>query len=320
MARIHTTDAEIRSRSTNHLPMALCALAAIGGTDADLERCFADGFAVSNPFPKDALPADDRPWHARLGERAAFPRLVAHFRAELAKRPRADVLRDALKHLEPAMAAFAFHGIIRASYAVRIEDDEELAHALGFWASRAVPFGPVPGAGGDELDPARLVAELRKDEALAGDGGRGSVLGNMLAASRRPGFEAAVGALRIDDATVDRISNLAARAYLGNGDLTTLHGVTGAQAYRVFEPYFEDRTRARRALWQAVLAIYLGTGAPELAPLEAKEPPAWDVVFAAARERLDAHDVKLADAGREEERVLGGTLHRRAAAKRLRLG
>ncbi|MBI5365251.1 MAG: questin oxidase family protein [Planctomycetes bacterium] len=320
LVRVHAKDAELRTSSTNHLPMALCALAAIGGTDAQLARFFESEFPTLEPFPKDELPADDHPWYARLGERAAFPRFVAHFRAELASKPRADVLREALVHLEPALAAFAFHGLIRTAYAVRVGDAEELAHGLGFWASRAAPFAAIDTKDGVEPDPTKLAAVLRQDVVLGADTSGGSVMIRMAAATKRPGFAAAVSALRVEDATLDRLSSLAARAYLANGNLTTLHGVTGTQAYRVLEPYVADRNRARRTLWQALASVYLGTGAPELAPLDAPAPPSWDTVLGAARERLDDHDVKLADAAREEERVLGGALHRRAAAKRLGLG
>jgi hypothetical protein len=80
-----------------------------------------------------------------------------------------------------------------------------------------------------------------------------------------------------------------------------------------------ERERALAFHWQGLLAAYASIGTPELAPRELAAPAAWDALAARAVASDDDHDVKLADACREERLVFGNDERYRVAVA-LRLG
>ena len=91
-------DAEYGASLTNHLPMALVALARLG---ADDERCaeFARRYAqrLHAAPPDEPWPAGDA-WRAHLGQPRAWPRYRALFRDWMFHEGPTDVLEQVLPH------------------------------------------------------------------------------------------------------------------------------------------------------------------------------------------------------------------------------
>jgi hypothetical protein len=132
------------------------------------------------------LPAEDDPitednWREAMGELGRVGDWVAYFRRAVRAAPWPEVLAAWWPRLLPAIASGATHGLIRTGHAVRAvlggdrspEAVDEIAHALGYWAARAVyvpglaaPAGPQPAPSASEAaDPASLMARA------AGHGG-----------------------------------------------------------------------------------------------------------------------------------------------------
>jgi hypothetical protein len=317
-------------RLSNHLSMALLSLSALGGAPDKIraigearlrERDFA-------PFPTAGAAVPAAGWRDHLGNFGALFGLRALFTREIAARGLAPALRLYLPGLLPALGAHAFHAMIRTAYGVRFGDDAEVAMGLAYWAAHGKPLAPL-GAPGAERDPAAALDAVRATPGLTGRKRPSNlnIAEQISWVAAQPGFAAAASALRVHEGSLDAISAAMARYYLarqapGKGDdFTALHAVTGTHAYRVLEPHLPDRLAGRRYLWQALVAGYLGSGAPALPtpPPADAALPSWDEVAAKAAASFDDHDFKLVEIAGQELRRTGDRSYLRAAAFRLRL-
>ncbi|MGH7149674.1 MAG: questin oxidase family protein, partial [Planctomycetota bacterium] len=272
------------------------------------------------PFPTGGAPVEPASWERSLGKREALPSFVRLFASEIRARGSESVLRATLPALLPGVGSAAFHALIRTAYAIRFREEEDLPHSLGYWAATFGTLGPIDEAGKTDPDPLALLERARRSEQLGCRPQRGrNIVGSMEGAAALPGFEAVSTALSVREDSVARMAEAALRLYAATRDFTVLHLVTGTHAWRVVEPLVPDRDLGRRYLWQAFAAAYVGLGTPELGPPPAASAASWDAILKEARGRDDDHDVKLVDSCREEERVYGEALYRRAAALRLGL-
>ena len=126
---------EYADQLSNHLPMALTALAGLGADEVQMRAFFAsysrhfDGQSVRDG---NALPLAD--WPAQRGQFNAFDRLRACFAVAITRDGRDAVLRAALPLLIDGIGAAAFHGAIRTAHAVDSQHDGELAAGMAYWA------------------------------------------------------------------------------------------------------------------------------------------------------------------------------------------
>ena len=92
---------------------------------------------------------------------------MAFFRREVREAPWPEVLAAWWPRLLPAIASGATHGLIRTGHAVRTvlggdttpDAVDEIAHALGYWAARAI-FVPGLAAPAGDLDAPSALAAL----------------------------------------------------------------------------------------------------------------------------------------------------------------
>ena len=309
-------DCEFRGGLSNHRPMALTALAALGAGEARLEA-FAAAYARRlNKAPKPVAWKSGEPWRGRFGQRAAWPRYRDLFGQWIAHEGSGAVLAQALPPLFEGAGAAAFHGLIRTAYAVRAAHRGELVDGLAYWSCRWLDLGAARPAGrvADALKLLKaLPIELQQDHGL--------IFERMQGAAAGAEFEGAVTRLRVDEGTLERIARAAAQLYALSGNFTVLHLVTGAQALRVLLPFVDgpDETQAALgAFWRAAVAGALASGARF-----ERQPPApkpWDELVAAALASDDEHLIKIVDACREEQRHHGGADDWQRAATRAVLG
>lgn len=159
----------------NHGPMAAEALAKLGFCEE------VDGWVENNiqhrnypPLPTPTEPITN--WQAALGDRERGGDWVELFRRELAEAPWREVLQDWWPRLLPGCMGSLTHGLIRTAHAVRSVREaarpsklqiDELARALGFWATSFQPLQNEPGGDGDLDDAAvdRALSELTAEYA-----------------------------------------------------------------------------------------------------------------------------------------------------------
>ena len=303
-------DVEFHGGLSNHLPMALGALAALGASDSHLERYF-EGYApkLDAAPPAQAWPAGDA-WVSRFGDRAAWPAYRDLFAQWLGHEDRASVLAQVLPQLMPGCGAAAFHGLIRTAYAVNAQHDGELADALAYWSRAFMRMPTVPPGEGTTAD---------LDEALAALPAVGKeaplISARLRVALATPGMPAAVAAWRVDEHSQQALARHAALLYAASGDFTVLHLVTSAHAVRELLPFVDEPLPALRHYWQAYAAGWAASGAQRGT---AAAPMPWAELVDAALASEDEHLIKLVHSCREHERVYGGDEWQLAAARAVR--
>jgi hypothetical protein len=300
---------EYRAELTNHLPMALHALAELGADEPRL-REFARRY-VRRFEPAPAMPAGPAirgDWIPLRGRYDAFERLRLRFAKDLANDGADAVLRRALPSLVDGIAAQAFHGPIRVAHAVESGHERELAAALAYWAAR---WQPMPSAPGPVDDAARLddVAEWLDalDAAWRLDDREPEVRlplisARMAEAAGTTAYRRLGGALRTRGRDpIDLLGALAlagAARYARSRDLTVLHVVTASRAARVLAPWLPEDAAVLAPLWHAVAAASLASGlaVPGKAPREPVRALAWPQIVERAIAQDDDHVVKLVHA------------------------
>ncbi|HWB79139.1 MAG TPA: questin oxidase family protein, partial [Nannocystaceae bacterium] len=112
LAENRTRDPEYGGGLSNHLSMALVALAQLGADDARL-AAFARRYERRlDPMRALAEPIAWAKWRDAIGREAALTSLLAAFDLRLRERGRDEVLAEVLPMLVPALGAQLFHGLI----------------------------------------------------------------------------------------------------------------------------------------------------------------------------------------------------------------
>ena len=303
-------DCEDDAGLSNHLPMTLVALQALGADDARLQAFAARYAARLQPAAAPATwPAGDD-WTGRFGERAAYPLYLDLFTQWRENEGVADMLAQVLPRLMSGVGAAAFHGLIRTAYALRARHAGELAAGLAYWACRHLALGPLPAKAGTQADAEPLLRRLR-----AGHSQAGLIFERMQDAARGDAaLHRAVAQLAIDEQTLPQLASLAAMAYARSGNFTALHLVTSAHALRLLLPYVDEPLVAVRWYWQAFASAVVAAGL-RAQPLPALRPRAQ--LEAQVLISDDEHVIKLVDSCREQQAALGGEVWQLAASRAL---
>ncbi len=297
---------------TNHAPMAVEALCALGRGDSVLS--WVDEYRkglLPRTASRDRI--DAARWQAALGDYSRVAEWMALFENEMKERPWRDVLAMWLPRLAPGLIAAATHGPIRVGHAVRSlgQSDTaqrrlELADGLGYWAAtyHVLPER-VPSVGGERLKPSQAISMLQ----ILPPESRGKFRLISEALAQLDSFSPFAGAADLVDSTVaasEFLSDLTAafaRVYLANagnilGALVFIHSVTGPSALRPMLPYLSpsDAAPALRYAWQAAAAlftVFAMKAAPE-GPIDAAGVKREDLI-ADAIDCGDEHAIKFTE-------------------------
>lgn len=278
---------------TNHLPMALHALAELGADAACLHGFFeryARRFAGRSADPREAEPVHD--WLPLRGQPDSFAVLRATFAAQLARVGRDALLRSVLPALLPGVAAAAFHGAIRTAHAVQSGHGAELAHALAYWGWRWQPL-----ADGDP-GPALPMPHWLEALEAAGPSWRGSgglISQRMTQASASAPYRQLAMRVPITPALPEPLWVFAAARYAATRNFTVLHMVTGLRALHVLWPWVDQPGPALREAVKAFTAAYLAAGVPAT-DLPPQGERAWPDLVGQAIVSEDDHVIKLVHA------------------------
>ena len=329
LAAMTAYGSEFERTFSNHAPMALTALAGIGGTPARLESFFAYYRDCKKlpPFAAPREPLDASNWEAAIGQREREPDLRGFFRAEVARLGVPAALRLYLPRLAPGVAASAFHGLMRLAYALLRESEDDIAVALAYWAATYLPLRPARGASPITDDPAEVLARVSGFDSLRKLHLHDLLWQNMRDAAAAPEFATVVDWLAIDERTLGRMAATGLTLFASTQHFAALHVVTGAHWLRIVEPFAERAAfyALLRHFWQGVCGLVGEMGFPRLpdaatlASWRRIEAPGWPLLHAAARESFDEHDISLAFSAFEEDKAYADPLYRVALARRLGL-
>lgn len=292
---------------SNHLPMALQALAALGASDARLQawagRAFA-GVPLQGVWP--ALETTESRLRQALHQGGAAALLAHH-----------------LPTLMPGCGAMAFHALIRTAHAWEAGHQGQLLRALAYWRERSAPLpGPVEAEGEGEGEGEHLALDdwlaallrLPPPEAM----NQPWISVRMLAAASSQAFQQLAPRLCLDADLLPRLARRAAAAYAGSGNFTLLHLLTATRALGVLLPLLPAPARdaALRAFSRQAAAALLASrwrGALQVQP----EPADWHNLRAAAIAHDDAHAIKLVHAAWQLGQHDADPVWRQAAARAL---
>jgi hypothetical protein len=311
LERLSECGPDMRNGFTNHAPMAVEALAAMGRADAVMP--WLDDYvrgAESRPRTRQRI--DPRHWRAALGQTDRFADWHAFFVDELGGAPWRDVLARWVERLAPALCASATHGVIRVGHAVRsLEESEnaarvgELAEGLAYWAAayQTLPIAPGPARPTTAGEAIMAVPRVPVAERTF----TGTIVSSLEALADFAPFAPVLGALDTarDPATVlSDLTETFARVYLANardplGVIVFIHGVTSAAALRSLMPHLSDETRmaALAYAWQAGCGLYATFGDTPPSAGDADPPREDDATLVdMAIHNGDEHAIKFVEA------------------------
>jgi hypothetical protein len=302
---------DLRNGMTNHAPMAVEALCALGRPDA-VPAWLARYRTELLPWPAGGTAITDATWPAALGRLDRAGDWRAFFARAVGAAPWREVLATWTARLAPGFCAAATHGVIRVGHAARslaatetAPRRRELGDALASWA---YAYQTLPGApfAGRPLPPRQALAQV----AIVPPAARrfsGTITSSLAALADFPSFAPVIGQLDVDDDPSRLLPALAeafARAYLANAhDLLTavvfIHGVTSVVALGHVLPVLTpaQRRQALRFAWQSGCALYaaFATAPPLDGPVAAPREPAAAIVDLAIAHG-DEHAIKFAEA------------------------
>jgi hypothetical protein len=304
---------EYRGGLTNHAPMAVEALCALGRADAVIP--WVDKYRKGlEPRPLPNKRISEQAWRELLGRESRVADWMAFFQNEMKEQAWQEVLRTWVPRLADGLMAAATHGPIRVGHAARglaradtAERRRELAEGLGYWAAT---FHVLPGrpaaqstkAGGL---PSEMISRL---QVLPLEQRRNFGLITQ-ALSQLDTFTPFAAILDLVNSSGDGggfLSDLTAtfaRVYLANAKsvLSTIvfvHSVTGPSSLRSMLPYLSarDAASALRYAWQAAAALFTVYGL-SAAPEETFASQSYDRedLVARAIECGDEHAIKFTE-------------------------
>jgi hypothetical protein len=304
---------EYRGGFTNHGPMAVEALSALGRADAVIP--WVDKYRKGlEPRPLPHQPIVPHAWRELLGQESRVADWMAFFENEIQERAWQEVLTGWVPRLAGGLIAAAAHGPIRVGHAARglahadtAQRRRELAEGLGYWAAT---FHRLPGRTATQARqggglPSEMISRLQvlPLEQRANFGLITQALSQLDAFKPFADILDLVNSSGDDAAFLSDLTVTFARVYLANArDLLStivfVHAVTGPSSLRPLLPHLsgQDAAVALRYGWQAAAALFTVYGLTA-APEEAFVSLSYDRedLIARAIECGDEHAIKFTE-------------------------
>jgi hypothetical protein len=233
--------------NSDHMPMTLCAMSALGADAAELIRYRDDYCRILRPVPAAGVIEH---WRDGVGDRDQYPALLRYFQTQVAAKGIGSTVSECLPEFVHSLVADAFHPLIRLAYAVDFAAPNETAAALAYMASSTFPV-PV-----DPHHPIALEDSLTSQAAqpIPINGSRfGSGIRQLLDSGAYP------------TGVAESFAVCAAHAldiYRSTRNFFALHMVTATQAARICARYADERL-VLASLTGALLAAHRAVGSPQ---------------------------------------------------------
>jgi hypothetical protein len=217
---------------TNHLPMTLYALYALGCSEIFLNEFSGKYIEDTDLVSLNEVSGIDRNVEGCLGQRDKYGAYVTHFEEKRKTESIDYLIRDTLNSLSLGIGSVLFHSLIRLSYAVTSKNDDEIIRGLAYFSSsyeavqeevRVIPSCII------RPEFMRFISERKGYFHLGGE----------------PEEKEAV----ILDALCD--------LYIATGSFIVLHTITGFEALHTLKSYFEDYNKAIDTYTESVLKALL---------------------------------------------------------------
>jgi len=319
---IRARDRQHYSFENNHAPMVLIAMYRLGASSDRLEYYY-DNLSLAHlddQFPSNICSIEPTNWKAHLGNSDYASSYCLFFESEINRLGREATLLYYLPHLMPGIAAHAFHPLIRLSYGLEFNDDQEIAFGLGYWAATCLPGPPIPAD-----RPSVTITEsfqalvnssvLRKVPTVSN-----SITGRIKQFYDHDEFRQLLQPIIVsDNNSLTDLATFIAESFVVDHHFTLLHGVTSCHALRTILPYCDDFLFAINCYWTAMCALRLTVlNGPELTKTKVRAVNgSWESLFEAALSTGIVHTIKLTNTCHAESCINGGETWQRLADREL---
>lgn len=319
---------ELENGQTNHAPMAIEALCAVGRGDAALpwlER-YRKGLTVW-PRPRDPISVET--CDEALGRLDRVTDWRAFFDNELQDAPWRDVVNRWTTRLMPGFSAAATHGVIRAGHAARalvisetLPRIRELAAGLAYWAATYQILPTDLSAKASILSPREAILRVpivppEKRQFT------GTITSSLEALDEFTAFAPVIGITDLStdlSAAVSSLTETFALVYLANAhdvlsSIIFIHGVTSAAVIRQVLPHLDGEAASRlvRYAWQSGCALYTAFGVhpPSMSEMESPRE-SYETLIDMAIATGDEHAIKFTVACAREDSFRPSPVYRSA--------
>jgi len=314
-----------KAKFSNHLPMALIALHKLGASNKQLSRFYETYSKKLEPIShKDVhTPFHLSNWKNTLGISDYYSDYFIFFKETIQAIGIQSTLKQFLPHLIDGLATQAFHCLIRLAYSVEINDKEEVARALAYFASEYVILEKLQNVTSSAKSPDIILEKIHQSKALCDKKFKHpTLIERMQKASSLHDFAFVNQDLASTDFSLEQCANTVIKLYATTGDFAVLHMVTALHALRILFPYLQSTHVVMRYYWQAVCAAYVSIGAPSFPKssdvlMNAEQLYTWPEIFSHAADSLDDHLIKLIYTCHEEALFYQDTLYQKVASKRV---
>lgn len=317
----HKYSSQYKNGLSNHLPMALYALDDIGADDKKIEA-FYDKYIgrleKCKPAKGEVITNDISNY---LSEPDLFSDLVIFFEKEVKNKGLVSVFNKYLPTLFNGVSGAAFHPLIRLAFAVEMQGDTEIAHALASWV---IAYQELKGKEKSESKYGLLesLITLKNNPVFDGYKPEGyGVFRRMESISKHKGFTGYYHSFEVNESSLAEMADICIKLYLSSCDnFTALHAVTSCHALRVVTEHCKDKVELFHHYWHAVGAAYIDVGMPEIIiSFDTSELPSWEQIQSKATESSNDHLIKLVYTCKEEFEFYKSPLYQLAASQKVGL-
>ncbi len=325
---ISSAGPELENGQTNHAPMAIEALCAMGRGDAVLPWLdrYRKGMTV---WPGARGQISLETCDAALGRLDLVGDWRAFFDNELQEAPRRDVVNRWTTRLMSGFSAAATHGVIRVGHAVRaltISETQprirELAAGLAYWASTYQILPSDLSATVSMLSPREAILRV---PIMPTEKRRftGTITSSLEALDEFAAFAPVIGIADLStdfSMAVSSLTETFALVYLANApdvlsSIIFIHGVTSVAVIRQILPHVDEATAYSllRHAWQSGCALYAAFGVhpPSLSELESPRE-SYETLIDMAVATGDEHAIKFTEACVRENSFRASPVYRSA--------
>jgi questin oxidase-like protein len=326
---------ELENGQSNHAPMAMEALCAMGRGDAVYP--WLDHYRkqmTAWPMRRERISRETA--DAALGRLDRVADWRAFFENELHDAPWSDVVRQWAARLMPGFCAAAMHGVLRTGHAARaltLRETQprllELAAGLAYWAATYQVLPTDLSANAMRLSPWEAVLRV---PLVPPDKRRfaGSITSSLEALDEFPPFAPVIATVdwsgELRDA-VSRLTETFALVYLANARdvLTTIvfiHGVTSTAIVRQILPHLDRDAGSllMRYAWQSGCALYSTFGVQPPTAVELESPSdSYEALVDTAISTGDEHAIKFTSACMLEDSLRPSPAYRSAVRHAVRM-
>ena len=307
----------------NHVSMGLLALHSLGADDKLLgEFAGKSSGKLESIIQKPLTEIRRADFDRQLGNISAFPSYLKYFKnlhKQIGLKECDDIIRKYLPMLIPGPAGGAFHPLIRLAYAVEQKNSDDIIFSLAYFAASNGRLGSTTQGGEKKFDPYAILKAIRSNSKMRLSDKSGLIYDHLKNSAAISGFDTYVNGFRLGESDLSVIAKIVLDIYLSRENIATLHGVTGTHAFRILLPYMADSQVALISLWQAVAALYVANGAPELTVPQTETVSSWDEISSKALLSSDVHTIKLIYSSIEEDRLYNNVGYKIAASRKLAL-